>query len=385
MVASTRHEKALETALEARNAELKEAKRRARICLPSKKHRTLHLRATLPHKPEEAEGAPRRRYIKLPLDYTARDIDEAYRLALALDQDIAEWRNGRPFNWEAWDAPESRRQQGSAETFNDLIQKLKEKFFEERRDHPKPQSVRRYWQTDFESYFKKLDINLPYSIGHMRERIEALPVKRISRKKLAKACTNLMKLKGEPYEAIESIAKLGRGYGKQQLTPREIPTTKQILDDIERVDAEWKWAFRVIYLYGCRPHELWDSEIDEDGLLVISQGKTGFRCSMPRKGEKKRIEEWNLQGNQLPLWFGKKAENPEQNLANQLQRARTKAGISWPTYNLRHAWAIQSIKDGINIRLAAKSLGHTTAEHESTYNHWISRNEMHNQMKEETS
>ena len=385
MVASTRHERALETALEARNAELKEAKRRARIVLPSKQHRTLHLRATLPKKPEEPDGAPKRRYIKLPLDYTARDIDEAYRLALALDQDITDWRNGRPFNWEAWEAPESRRQQGSSETFDGLIKRLKDKFFKERRDHPKPQSARRYWQQDFACYFKKLDTNLPYSVGHMREKIEALPLKSVGRKKLAYACTHLMKLKNEEHGLINDIAGLGKGYGKKQLTPREIPAAHQIIDDIERVDDEWKWAFRVIYLYGCRPQELWESEIGEDGLLAINQGKTGFRFSMPRKGEKYRIKEWQLEGNQLPTWFGRNAKNPEMNLSNQLQRARSRAGITWPTYNLRHAWAIQSIQDGVNVRLAAQSLGHTVREHEDTYNHWISRQQMHAQMMEEAS
>jgi integrase len=382
LVASTRHERALETALEARNAELKEAKRRARICLPSKQHRTLHLRATLPKKPEEPDGAPKRRYIKLPLDYTARDIDEAYRLALALDQDITDWRNGRPFNWAAWEKPESRRQQGSAETFDVLIQRLKDKFFEDRRDHPRPQTVRRYWQTDYESYLKKLDAEKNYNIGHMRERIESLPLNSSSRKKLSLACKNLMIHKGEPHELIEEITRLGRGYGKKQLNPRKIPTTANILRGIELIEDEWKWAFRVLYLYGCRPHELWESEVTDDGLLQINQGKTGLRPSMPRKGEKDRIEKWQMQGNQLPIWFGKNAEAPEQNLSNQLNRARIKAGIEWPAYNLRHAWAVQSIKDGINIRLAARSLGHSVAEHESTYNHWINEEEMKSTMKE---
>jgi integrase len=382
LVASTRHERALETALEARNAELKEAKRRARICLPSKQHRTLHLRATLPKKPEEPDGAPKRRYIKLPLDYTARDIDEAYRLALALDQDITDWRNGRPFNWAAWEKPESRRQQGSAETFDVLIQRLKDKFFEDRRDHPRPQTVRRYWQTDYESYLNKLDAGKNYNIGHMRERIESLPLNSSSRKKLSLACKNLMIFKGEPHELVEEITRLGRGYGKKQLNPRKIPTTANILRGIELIEDEWKWAFRVLYLYGCRPHELWESEVTDDGLLQINQGKTGLRPSMPRKGEKDRIEKWQMQGNQLPIWFGKNAEAPEQNLSNQLNRARIKAGIEWPAYNLRHAWAVQSIKDGINIRLAARSLGHSVAEHESTYNHWINEEEMKSTMKE---
>ena len=52
---STRHELALETQLEAVNNRLKEAKRRVRVVVPSKRHRTLHLRATLPAMPEEVQ------------------------------------------------------------------------------------------------------------------------------------------------------------------------------------------------------------------------------------------------------------------------------------------------------------------------------------------
>ena len=77
---STRHELALETQLEAVNNRLKEAKRRVRVVVPSKRHRTLHLRATLPAMPEEVQGPPKRRYIKVEAAYTAQGIEEAEAL-----------------------------------------------------------------------------------------------------------------------------------------------------------------------------------------------------------------------------------------------------------------------------------------------------------------
>ena len=64
----------------------------------------------------------------------------------------------------------------------------------------------------------------------------------------------------------------------------------------------------------------------------------------------------------------------------EFNKARVEAGIKYPAYNVRHAWAINSIKKGINIRLAARSLGHTVREHEETYLHWITEQEMLEQM-----
>ena len=381
MVRSTRHELALETQLETVNSRLKEAKRRVRVVIPSKRHRTLHLRATLPAQRNEVQGPPKRRYIKLSVGYTAQGIEEAERLAIALNQDIIDWRNGRLFDWDRWMKPEGRRRSDEVPSFADCIQKLKVQWFEERREHHRPQTVRRYWQTDRGSYFRKLDLQSPYNLGHMRDVVVAPPLNSSSRKKMAFACRALAKLMGEPFDVVEEFAELGRGYGKKQLNPRDIPSDQQILRDIERIEDEWKWAFRVLYLYGLRPHELWGCEVLENSLLRVDDDtKTGLRIAMPRAGQKEKVQEWNLLGNQLPERFGVDAEVPQQTISNQLTKIRRKAQIDWPNYSLRHAWAISSIKAGINIRLASQSLGHTVSEHETTYIHWISEQEMLDQM-----
>ena len=106
---------------------------------------------------------------------------------------------------------------------------------------------------------------------------------------------------------------------------------------------------------------------------------------MPRAGQKHLVEEWGLVGNQLPEWFARGASVPFQNLAMELGKAKNRVGISWKTYDLRHAWAISSIRGGINVRTAAKSLGHTVSEHERTYTHWISEQELLAAMLKEVS
>ena len=384
---STRHELALETQLEAVNDRLKEAKRRVRVVVPSKRHRTLHLRATLPAMPEEIQGPPKRRYIKVEVAYTAQGIEEAEALAIDLNQDITDWRNGRVFDWPKWNQPKKRQRSDELETFASCIERLKTQFFEERKDDPMQQKIRRYWQTDRASQFKKLDVALPYSVGHMREVIESLPKNSSPRKRLSLACVQLMRLMREPIDLVEEIKELGRGYGKQSLNPRDIPSDDQILKDIDKIAPEWRWALQIFYLYGLRPHELWEAEVLDNGLLRVSENtKTGLRVAMPR--DRNLVKKWDLFGTgqeRLPETFGKKAAHPEQCVSMQFNRARLEAGIKYSAYAIRHAWAINSIKKGTNIRLAARSLGHTVSEHESTYLTWITEKEMEDAMLAEVS
>ena len=379
---STRHELALETQLEAVNDRLKEAKRRVRVVVPSKRHRTLHLRATLPAMPEEIQSPPKRRYIKVEVAYTAQGIEEAEALAIDLNQDITDWRNGRVFDWPKWNQPKKRQRSDELETFASCIERLKTQFFEERKDDPMQQKIRRYWQTDRASQFKKLDVALPYSVGHMREVIESLPKNSSPRKRLSLACVQLMRLMREPIDLVEEIKALGRGYGKQSLNPRDIPGDAQILEDIDKIAPEWRWALQVFYLYGCRPHEIWEAEVLDNCLLRVSENtKTGLRVAMPR--DRNLVKEWDLFGTgqeRLPETFGKRAVHPEQCVSMQFNRARLEAGIEYTAYAIRHAWAINSIKKGTNIRLAARSLGHTVSEHESTYLTWITEKEMEDAM-----
>ena len=389
MAVPTRHELALERQLETVNDRLKEAKRRVRVVVPSKRHRTLHLRATLPAKPEEAQGPAKRKYIKLEVAYTAQGVEEAELLAIDLNSDITDWRNGRAFDWPKWEKPEKRKRTDEIETFASCIERLKTQFFEERKDDPRQQKVRRYWQSDRSTHFKKLDQSLPYSVGHMREVIESLPKNSSPRKRMSLACGQLMKMMHEPIDVVEDIKKLGRGYGKKQLNPRDIPSDKQILKDLNKIAAEWKWAFRVLFLFGLRPHELWEAEVLDNNLLRVSENtKTGLRIAMPRANQKHLVKEWDLFGkgqDRLPKWFGQRAEHPDQCLSLQLNKARLEAGVGYAAYNLRHAWAIHSVKTGTSIRLAAQSLGHSVSEHESTYLHWITEQEMLESMLKEVS
>jgi integrase len=45
-------------------------------------------------------------------------------------------------------------------------------------------------------------------------------------------------------------------------------------------------------------------------------------------------------------------------------------------YDLRHAWAVRSIRVGLNASLAAKCMGHSLAVHHSTYHRWLDESDV---------
>lgn len=45
-------------------------------------------------------------------------------------------------------------------------------------------------------------------------------------------------------------------------------------------------------------------------------------------------------------------------------------------YNLRHAWAVRSIRAGLNASLAAKCMGHALGVHHSTYHRWLEQSDV---------
>ena len=69
----------------------------------------------------------------------------------------------------------------------------------------------------------------------------------------------------------------------------------------------------------------------------------------------------------------------------QFNRARLEAGIKYSAYAVHHQWANSSIKKETNIRMAARTLGHTVTEHESTYLTWITEREMEDAMLAEVT
>ena len=59
-----------------------------------------------------------------------------------------------------------------------------------------------------------------------------------------------------------------------------------------------------------------------------------------------------------------------------LRAADAKAALqflpgSFTTYDLRHAWAVRSIRTGLPMTLCARAMGHSVQVHEGQYHRWL--------------
>jgi len=49
-----------------------------------------------------------------------------------------------------------------------------------------------------------------------------------------------------------------------------------------------------------------------------------------------------------------------------------KRNVPFHAYDLRHAWAVRTLKMGLDVTLASQQMGHSVAIHSDTYHRWIS-------------
>ena len=131
--------------------------------------------------------------------------------------------------------------------------------------------------------------------------------------------------------------------------------------------------FRCLFLYGCRPHEVYGADCDGELFLEISQGKTGPRTSIPVPTHQAFVSSWGMVGNQMPPTIARKSKNPPLAVQLELNRQLNLLGVEWDAYCFRHAWAHRAIREGVPIKKAALSLGNSQAVFESVYARWLAK------------
>lgn len=156
---------------------------------------------------------------------------------------------------------------------------------------------------------------------------------------------------------------------------RELPSEQELRGLLESLDPEHKysWITWALVTYGCRPSEVFSLSPSEDGtarvLTVKRKGKQPvWRTAMalPIISEpSSRSTPWeitspaqydSLEAKRITSAWGKWLN--KQNPGLQL-------------YDIRHSWAIRSIRESIPTGLAAKCMGHDIGVHTKTYHRWL--------------
>lgn len=190
-----------------------------------------------------------------------------------------------------------------------------------------------------------------------------------SRKGYAMAYRRLAEFSGLP-DASE-LAELERGYSSKSVTPRDLPSDAEIVAARSKMKTPgWLWVYDVMAVYGLRPHEVFRLGIErlreDPALLEVLDGKTGRRLVFPILAD---FWEFDAKTVQLP-GVEIKGKNNNQ-LGMKVSQEFREAGIEFPPYNLRHAYARRGYEQGFPPEFLARSMGHSYDVHTKSYKAWI--------------
>jgi integrase len=339
----------------------------------------LRLRATMPPKPADPPGGePKQRRISTGLSYPDQAA-EALVLAERLGNALERHRVGvEPFDWNPW-LPSGKVRgiravgsQTSAGVSGIAALRQTRNWWDKQR--VRGASAEDSWKVDYQDPLAPLMEISELTHDHLLALVGSTTPGSRTRRRISQAAATVARALAWPDSLVTELRDLGKGYSaSRSQVPRELPTNDAIVDLIDQLSVAWQWPVAVTAVYGCRPHEaLLYSEIQESGLLRVSDGKTGARQSLALPVE--WIERWDLKTKRLPAF---NPERTHRQVGSLMGQALRRAGASFKAYDLRHAWAVRAIHTPeISPSLAAKSMGHSLAIHSSVYQRWFDAYQM---------
>lgn len=340
---------------------------RCKITVPGKGRDSLILVATLPSKTDPARKSQQ----KISTGCKLSDPESRLKvreLARRLDDQL----EAGTFSWTEW--TKSKLKDGPAKdreviTFSELAQAIEGSFDAK---HPgKPKTGRGVYTSKFKpaiNRVKQLSGTADMaSICNVVASIES-PSSRKNTGSIISGALDHLKLGWDKKPLFEA----GSGYKKADLTEKDIPSDEEMLAIWESIpDPRWKWVHGMVMAFGCRPSELLSAEF-EDEIVNLMTFKT--------KGEPYLREAWALPDEWIKELKLKKIHLPpcdRLEISAQYANYMDRHGLKyWPLYNLRHAYAIRCLVQGVEVGLAARLMGHSVDMHRQHYQRWINKNHM---------
>ncbi len=171
---------------------------------------------------------------------------------------------------------------------------------------------------------------------------------------------------------LEQLDELRTPYEPKE---RELPTDDQLVELLQQVGdhPRYGWITWAAVTYGCRPSEVFSLQPAGDGTARV--------LTIKRKG---KLPAWRtalaLQltpppgPRSVPLDVSTPAHYDSleaKQVCEYWQKWIKKRVEGLQLYDLRHCWAIRSIRKSLNASLAAKCMGHSLAVHHNTYHRWL--------------
>ncbi|MEM9770974.1 MAG: hypothetical protein AAF889_05150 [Cyanobacteria bacterium P01_D01_bin.73] len=335
------------------NDALKAARQRVRI---RRKRYALFLRATLPPKPGSDRADSYRQEVSLGVSATPkglkRAIAEAHKMAAQLDL--------KEFDWGTWiDCP--------SHGVGVLGATAVEKFIH----YKQPLVKGSTWEKVYKYPLRAIPQDEPLTEELARGLIENYSAASRMRQHWLSVLSQLLAFNEIPFDFKDL-----KGTYRRPVGFRKLPTDEAIATMRNGIkNPGHQYIFGLLATFGLRDHEAFflDPEFLKKGTAFVLDGKTGNKG--PRQVwpyHPEWWEEWELWDyDRCPQYSGPHNAALGQRVAQFFYRLKKAGTISCDAYDLRHAWAIRTIRYGLPVELAARQMGHSLEIHTETYHHWI--------------
>lgn len=339
----------------------------------------LWLRGTLP----QLDGSRKRQRLSLGLKATPAGLLEAESKAVALAAAVASGAyptSGLPWSQTierqgALVAPELPELPEQPRTVAYWVDRFSEEFWVGR---VKTSAAERTWD--------RIDTELRRLPRHSTLTTELLgavvaTTKPGSRTRLeaCKVYKRLGKLAG--LDGLDVLDSLRTPY---EPTQRELPSDEELLALLQRVrhESRWGWVTAALAIYGCRPAEVFSLQpaLDRTARVLTVKRKSrlpAWRTAMALPPQ--WLDELDLHTVQRPWDCTTPTDYDSatgKRLVEQWGRWLRRRAPGLQLYDLRHAWAVRTIRLSVNASLAAKCMGHSLAVHHETYHRWLDQSDI---------
>lgn len=321
----------------------------------------LYLRATLPPRPGASRSEPHQQRLALGIWANPAGVSQAEKLARRISADLA----CGTFDWELYAAASSKKTSISA------LENVLAEFEKSARSCISDTT----WKTEYERVFSRFGAGDQELTVELLERVilQTAPDSRQRRR----FCVSLGRLAA--FAGLEvDFGRLRGKYSASALEPRDLPSDEQILQQAAAIKSDgWRWLYGMMAAYGLRNHEPFflDCEVMRSGgyQIRVLSGKTGARNVWPFYPD--WVDLLDLRSVVLPAVTGKTHADYGSRVSQYFGR---NLSLPFQPYDLRHCWAVRTLKLGLDLSLAAQQMGHSLKVHSETYHRWIS-DEVHQQ------
>lgn len=315
----------------------------------------LYLRATLPPRPGASRSDPHQQRLALGIWANPAGVSQAERMARQVGGDLA----GLAFNWANYAAASQEKT-----SIGQLSTVLRE--FEK---SARSEMTATSWQTEYERVFKRLGSGDQRLTAELLE--QAILQTEPNSRQRRRFCLSLGRLAA--FAGLDVDFKRLRGrYSAAALEPRDLPSDELILQQFELIEHPgWRWIYGMMAAYGLRNHEAFflDTEVMRSGgyQIRVLSGKTGARNVWPFYPD--WVELLDLRQVELPSVTGKTHADYGSRVSQYFGRSLK---LPFKPYDLRHCWAVRTLRLELDLSLAAHQMGHSLKVHSDIYHRWIS-------------